>query len=477
MQQNVSILEKAFDPESFRELGHQLIDQLADFVLAGQNRSAEQVIPYSAPNALYEKWDQAEGSVWEKVLQHSIRLHHPRYLGHQIATPPPIGALAGLLADTINNGMGVYEMGMAGTVIERKLVEWLGQKMNLGTEVSGFLTSGGSLGNLTALLAARQAATDTDIWTEGQAGQKPFAVLVSEEAHYCVDRAVKIMGWGENGIVKVPTDNAYRMRPESLPEALAEAKKRGRHVVAVIASACSTATGSFDDIDKIADFCAENGIWLHVDAAHGGGIVFSKKYRRLLKGIGRADSVVMDFHKMALSPALSTALLFRRPQSGYSTFAQKASYLWESEGDAEWFNLARRTFECTKHMMGLRVYVLKEMFGDQLFAAFIDQVMDLGKVFADLIHHKPDFDLLLSPACNIVCFRYAPGTSEDHNQLNADIRQRLVESGRFYIVQTEIKGQRFLRVSIMNPFSTKSDLEALLQEVEKIGQKLIQAEH
>lgn len=181
--------------------------------------------------------------------------------------------------------------------------------------------------NLTALLTMRQRMTTT--WDSRDLDQ-PAAVIVSEEAHYCLERAVNIMGWGDAGVIQAKADDSYRMRFDLLPHTVKEAQKRGVRVIGIIGSACSPATGSFDPLDKIADFCEAENLWFHANAAHAGSFVLSKKAHPLLQGIERADSVLIDFHKMLLgSSLLLTAVLFKNGKDSFESFAQKADYLWQ----------------------------------------------------------------------------------------------------------------------------------------------------
>src|SRR6266545_663140 len=163
--------------------------------------------------------------------------------------------------------MAIYEMGPSTTAIERNLVQWFAARLGFPAGADGVLTSGGSIGNLTALLAARQAVAGFDVWDRGAHAGPPLCVLASQQTHYCVLRSTQIMGWGRDGVVPVAVDSRFRLDPAMLPAALDAAHRAGRKVVAVVASAGSTTTGAFDPLDAIADFCAAKGLWLHVDGA------------------------------------------------------------------------------------------------------------------------------------------------------------------------------------------------------------------
>lgn len=470
-------LEQAYDPEHFRSVGHQLVDQLADHLASVQQRDGR-AIPYTPPEDERRHWSAdwlaKQGgdplAYFQQILGRSVQLQHPRYMGHQVSPPAPLAALSNLVDGLLNNGSAVYEMGMAGTAIEQLVVQETAKAMGFDESAGGILTSGGTLSNLTALLAARAVQCPDPVWTKGH--QEPLALMVSEEAHYCVDRAARIMGWGSDGIVKVPVDEHYRMRHELLPEYLAKARAKGRRVIAVVGSACSTSTGSFDNLGALADFCEDNGLWLHIDGAHGAGMVFSEKHRAVLNGIARADSVTMDFHKMLLTPVLATALIFRNGHHAYRTFSQQAQYLWEGQNAEEWHNMAKRTFECTKFMIGMKVYSIMRAYGTALWEEYIDRVVGNGQRLYQLLQDRERFEPAIEPACNIVCFRYrAEGLdAAGLNALNGRIRQQLLEEGPFYIVQTLLKGELYLRVTLTNPFTTAEDLSAMLEACERAAQ-------
>jgi L-2,4-diaminobutyrate decarboxylase len=330
----------------------------------------------------------------------------------------------------------------------------------------GFLTSGGTLATLTALLAARGRILGEEALTRGT--DASWAVIASAESHYCTARAVQVMGWGSDGLVTVETDARFKMRSEFLPAALAEAKRRGRKVVAVVASACSTSTGSYDDINAIADFCAAHGLWLHVDGAHGAAAAFCPELKSRLAGVARADSVILDFHKLLLTPALATAVLFREPAASWAAFHQRAQYLFAENESDPWRDGGRRTFECTKLSLSVKIAAIWRTQGPEIFAEHLRVVHGLAREFAARIRRRPPFEVAVEPESNIVCFRLRPPRLTDSavDALNAGARRRIIESGRFYLVQTTLRGRVWLRTALMNPFTTLLQLDALLAAVE-----------
>lgn len=475
----MDMLKAAFDPEDFRREGHALIDVLADYLADAQSDAPSlPVIPWRSPEEQYLRWktdqelagDQPPVTHYLKeILAESIHLHQPRYMGHQVCPPAPAAALAGLLAAFLNNGMAVYEMGGPATAIERLVIEEVARQFGFGPEAGGMLTSGGTLANLTALLAARSRFSGADVWREGH--HKPLALMVSEEAHYCVDRAARIMGWGDAGIIKVPVNAKFKMRTRLLEPLYQEAKAKGLEVIAVVGSACTTSTGSFDDLAAISRFCQKHGLWFHVDGAHGAALAYSREHRHILHGIETADSVALDFHKMLMTPALTTALVFRQGGDSYRTFSQRAQYLFGEE-EQEWYNMAKRNFECTKLMMSVKAYVLMRNYGPGLFEEYVDRVVANGQAFAEMVRARLQWELAVQPECNIVCFRWKPVglKADDVDKLNLRIRRAVLEDGRFYIVQTNLRGRTWLRVTLTNPFTTEKEMQELLEFCEGMAQ-------
>jgi L-2,4-diaminobutyrate decarboxylase len=354
-------------------------------------------------------------------------------------------------------------MGPAAVPIELAVIDWMSAKLGLPAGASGVMTSGGSLGNLTALLAMRQARAGFDVWKDGAHAGPPLAVIVSSDAHYSVTRTLRVMGWGDAGAIVATVDSGHRLTPAAVEHALEQA--RGRRVIGIIAAAGSTATGAFDPLDELADVAEAHGLWLHVDAAHGGGVALSNAHRHLLRGIERADSIVWDAHKLLMMPALVTAVLFKRGGNAYEAFAQQASYLFAAtRPDETWWDLGHRTLECTKRMMAIELWCALRVHGEAWFGEVIDRQVALAAELARKIGAAADFELALAPELNIVCYRHRPpGMSADAlDAHNRALRTKVVEDGRFYVVGTQLGAGYFLRSAIMNPLIETRDLDALL---------------
>ena len=190
---------------------------------------------------------------------------------------------------------------------------------------------------------------------------------------------------------------------------------------------------------------------------------------------GRADSIVWDPHKMMMMPSITTALLFKEGQDSHNTFRQKADYLLQESQEEDWYNLAKRTFECTKYMMSLHWYTLLKIYGREIFDEFVTTLYDLGQKFAAILENDPFFEIAVKPDSNIICFRmiYKDKDLQTLNNINTTIRQKLLEEGEFYIVQTKIKGITYLRATIMNPFTNENHFKELLENIKSKALVLI----
>ncbi len=485
-------VQKAYDPELLRTAGHRLVELLAEH-LAAAEAGVGDVLPWRHPAEnislaceLLQRATSSEagreelvaqfGQLVQTMLDRGHNLHHPRYIGHQVAASVPIAGLLDAVGSITNQAMAIYDMGPWATAAEWAMVSELGRRIGWveGT-FSGLATHGGSLANLTALLTARNVVL-ADCWQQGMArsGELPLLV-VHADAHYSVARAAGILGLGTRQVVRVGLDERRRMDPQKLDDTLGDLRHRGHPVVALSACACSTPIGAFDPLAEVADVCRRHGVWLHVDAAHGGAACLSPRYRHLLEGLDRADSVTWDAHKMLFVPALCAFVFYRNAAHRFAAFQQDAPYLFDpaAPGLAD-YDSGLRSIECTKRAAAFGLWGTWSLFGPQLFADLVDITFDLGRTLYEKLRAAPDFLPLHEPQCNIVVFRYVPehlrGAPADVlGRFQLDLRRQIIESGRFYIVSTQIDGVGTLRVTIINPLTTEEHLDELLETIREAG--------
>ena len=477
------LLKRAYDPKRFGRLARQVVGDLEQHLVDAQGRSAQQSMPWTTPSEERVFWegrlDRPQGLVdlMREVVTRSNGLQDPRYMGHQVAVPFPDGALVGMVTDLLNNGGAIYEMGPTNSAMEEVLMSRIGQMMGFREGCGGVMCHGGTLANMVAMLAARRwiVGANADPWIQGDDGLG--SVLVSKQAHYCVDRAVRVMGWGADGVGLVDTDSRHRITREGLEKAMSHMLAKGRRVVSVVGSACTTSTGAYDDLNLLADFAQEHGLWFHVDGAHGAPAVFSTRHRHLVEGMERADSVAMDFHKIMGVPALCTGLFYAKQEHSFLPFTQTAEYLWSDAEEPEWWNFGKRTFECTKRMLSTRVAAVLEEYGSEVWGHLVDRLFALGRELAEQVSLREGFELAMEPEANIVCFRLVPDrfnldSLEQQNAFTERLRKKHLEEGAHYVVMTRFDGTAWLRCTLMNPLTERADLEAMLDSVESIAARL-----
>ena len=480
--------------ELFAETGHQLIDLLASHVESNLTTTSK-VIDWKSPSTESLKWQaplpkkptiNPKGllhKLSQEILPNNLAIHHPRNMGHQVAAPLPITALCDLVAALTNQAMAVYEAGPSATMLERQVIRWLCDLVDdkkTWANAGGVLTSGGTQANLTALLAARQLgasknAKTFNIWKDGITKEANLKILASKHAHYSISRAAGIMGLGTDSVVSIATDKQGKMDLTALDAAYQTCQKEDACIIAVVANAGCTPTGSIDPLLAIGKYCKANDLWFHIDGAHGASALVSEKHREKLAGIEMADSVVWDGHKLMYMPAAVSAVLFRDQHHSYAAFSQDASYLFQGNGhEDEAFNLSYRTLECTKRMMALKLWAAFSLYGTDGMGALIDEAFNKAKVFAEKIVPRADFELLMPPETNIVCFRYLntklnPGQTNQHQR---DIRQFIIRSGAFHITQVDLHEKTWLRTTLMNPFTREEDLDELLEAIVSASQTI-----
>jgi len=415
-----------------------------------------------------------EGEALRRFIDHYletiINLHQPGYMGHQVAVPHPAGALGALVDGLTNNPMAIYEMGPGAAAIEYFVINWMLKKIGWtpsplepglqsdGAFSGGVLTHGGSLANLTALIAARTAVRPS-AWHEGSHGD--LAVMAPGNNHYSIERSVGILGVGTSNIYRVATDARGAMDPRSLPKTLARIRSDRKTPLALVANACSTAVGIYDQLRPIGEFCRDQDIWFHVDGAHGASALLSPHYRHLMDGVELASSLTWDAHKMLRTPSVCAALLVRDHRALDAAFHQEASYLFHDK-EQPGFDFLHRAVECTKSGMGLRFYLALAALGEDGLTEYIEQQYRLAARAYEFLKGLGSVEVPIVPESNILCFRI-PGP--DARQL--ELRKRILAEGDFYITSTQFQSKRYLRLVFMNPDTTLDEVKRLMEQVQR----------
>jgi len=403
-----------------------------------------------------------------KYLESTTRLLHPAYLAHQVGTSHYSGALASLIDGFTNNPMAIYEMGPGAASIEWTIINWLLEKVgwlpqplrvpNNTDQIfgGGVLTHGGSLANLTALLAARSKLAP-DAWQEGNPGD--MVLMVPAESHYSIARAAGIMGLGRNAVYPMAVDEKGIVIPDKLPDLYQGLINEGKSVLAVVANGCSTAAGLYDPIREIGEFCNAQHVWFHIDGAHGASALLSKKHKKRLDGAELADSLIWDAHKLMRTPALCTAVLVKDFRTIDQAFQQEASYIFHDK-EQPGFDFIHRTVECTKAGLGLKWFFVLAALGEQGLEKHVDDQYELAQQAFDYIESLPEFGCAAAPQSNILCFRV-----DGSDELQLEVRNKLTAQGDFYLSTTAFGGRRYLRMVFNHPDTRLDDIKQLIQHI------------
>ena len=408
------------------------------------------------------------------VMSAINRLTHPMYAGHQVSAPLPAAVWTEAVIAAMNQSVAVAEMSPSLTVLETQLIRWMTSLIGWGAGAGGTMTSGGTEATFTALLAARATALP-DAWRHGLAGAGELpVVLCGEHAHYAVTRAVAQLGLGIDRAIAIPS-RGYRLDPVALATALDDLAARGTPVMAVVATAGSTATGSFDDLEAIGSLCDARAIWFHVDGAHGASALLSQRDQHRVTGIAGARSVAWDAHKMMLAPLSAGMLLVRDEHDLTNAFAQRAPYLFHGDEDGRVWDQGTRSFQCSRRADALKVWVALQRYGADGLGALYDHLCATARALFDLIAGRSDFVALHEPESNILCFRWVGDRSLDDDALDAlnrDLRERYNRGGRGWITTTVLGARRVLRVTIMNPRTGRAEMQHLVEGLADLGEAL-----
>lgn len=392
------------------------------------------------------------------VLPLAGRVDHPRFFAFVPSSPTWPGVMADYLAAGFNTFQGTW-LGAGGpSQLELVVTDWFRRWIGYPDTGGGLFTSGGSAASLDALVAAREAAGAPD---------RP-AVYLSDQAHTALVRAARIVGVRPTGIRTVATDSEFRMDVEEVRAQIRRDRAAGFTPVAVCANGGATNTGAVDPLAALADVCAEEGVWLHVDAAYGGFAVLAPQARSLFAGLERADSVALDAHKWLFQPFEAGCLMVRDVKTLERAFSVRPEYLQDTELGFEHVNFADRGLQLTRSFRALKVWMSIQTFGMGAFRRAVARGIDLAERAAAYIRASATLELLSPPSLSVVCFRADPGGLDEEGLAahNEAIQARVIADGVAMMSSTRLRGTYSLRLCIMNHHTTWEDVEATLRALE-----------
>ncbi|MGW2731228.1 lysine decarboxylase DesA [Streptomyces sp. NPDC001494] len=390
-------------------------------------------------------------------LRDAVYFHHPRYLAH-LNCPVVIPAVLGeAVLSAVNSSLDTWDQSAGGTLIERRLVNWTAARIGLGPNADGVFTSGGTQSNLQALLLAREEAKSDDL--------RRLRIFASEAGHFSVRKSAKLLGLGPEAVVTVPTGHDKRMQTVALARELERCAEDGLVPMAVVATAGTTDFGSIDPLPEIAGLCAQYGVWMHVDAAYGCGLLASLKHRDRIDGIERADSVTVDYHKSFFQPVSSSAVLVRDAATlRHATY--HAEYLNPRRMvDERIPNQVDKSLQTTRRFDALKLWLTLRTMGADGIGQLFDEVCELARQGWRLLAADPRYDVVVEPSLSTLVFRYVPAAVTDPaetDRANLYARKALFASGDAVVAGTKVGGRQYLKFTLLNPETTTADIAAVL---------------
>ena len=457
-------------PEEFRRHAHAVVDWMADYLAnVGEYPVLAQVQPGEVASRLPASAPAAGDAVddilrdFRDVIMPGITLwNHPDFLAYFAITGGGPGILGEMLAAALNTNAMLWRTGPAQTELEERTLDWLRQLMGLPAGFHGTIQDTASISTLVAIAAAREAA-GLGIRDEGMSGRglPRLRVYASEEVHSSIDKAGIILGIGRAGTRKIATDAEFRMDPAALEAAIEEDRAAGIHPLAVVATVGTTSTSSIDPVPAIADVCARQGVWLHVDAAYGGSAALVPELRHVLDGAERADSLVVNPHKWMFVPIDCSVLFSRRPEIIRRAFSLVPEYLVTPEGETV-TNLMDYGPALGKRFRSLKLWMTLRYFGAEGMAARIREHVRLARTFAEWVRDEAEWEVMAPVPFSLVVFRHAPrgmgnAEADAHNER---VMAAVNAGGRALLSHTRVRGRLALRLAIGNLRTTESHVRA-----------------
>ncbi|QRM89260.1 aspartate aminotransferase family protein [Lacinutrix sp. WUR7] len=476
----------------FRKIGYQLIDTLSDFFDEIPNNPVtttktplelQQTLGASSLPKNGLPAEELLASTTKLLLDNSLFNGHPKFFGYITSSAAPIGALADLLAASVNQNVGAQILSPIATEIEKQTIKWLSEFIGVSPNYGGVLVSGGNMANFTAFLAARTAKAPKDIKENGLSNtSKQLITYCSKSTHTWIDKAAILFGHGSKSVRWIPTDASNKMNITLLEQTIKEDIQQGHQPFMVVGTAGDVSTGIVDNLEAIAAICKTFDLWFHIDGAYGIPAAIIPELKALFTGIKEADSIALDPHKWLYSPLEAGCTLVKNPKHLIDTYSSHPEYYnFNLSEEGESLNYFEYGLQNSRGFRALKVWLALQQIGSNGYTKLIREDIELAKYFYTLADHhealKP-----ISQNLSITTLRYIPtdikGDDENNaaylNTLNEKLLNELQKGGELFLSNAVIADQYCLRTCIVNFRTTKKDIEESIKIIVKEGRKMHQ---
>lgn len=441
----------------------QFLEGLTDAPVYGADNTGKRT--YESPLDRPETWESVIEKTSAELDGPGINAASGRHLGYIPGGGIYLASLGDYIAAVYNKYQGVFFASPGGVRMENQLIDWMGKLIGYEKGFAGNLASGGSIANLTAVVAARDAHN-----IRGRDLEKTV-IYVSEQMHHCLNKAFRIAGLNEAIIRQIPLDEHFRILPEELESLIVSDRDAGLRPWLVVASAGTTDTGVIDPLRKIGVISEKYELWYHIDGAYGGFFLLSEEIKHQLEGINMADSVVMDPHKSLFMPYGLGAVLVKDGRALYQSHYYQANYMQDTFA-AEELSPADLSPELSKHFRALRMWLPIKLYGLEPFKACLTEKVLLARYFHEKISAKRGWEVGPPPDISVVYFRYVD-CDEDPNEFNERLTKAIQEDGRVFLSTTILNGKFVIRCAVVSFRTHLSDIDLALEVLDENVKRLL----
>lgn len=414
--------------------------------------------------------------VKEKVIDTATLNIGPHMFAYVMAGGTQVSILADLLATSVNQNVGKWHLAPVMSELEKRVVQWGAQFTGYDQSAGGVLVSGGSAANLTGLTVARNVMLEKEnVRQKGLFGLKPLTIYASQEVHGCIDKSVELLGIGSDNFIKIQTLDDFTIDVDLLEHQIMQDLENGKRPFCIIGNAGTVNTGAIDPLNKLADLAKKYDLWFHIDGAYGGLAAGVDALREKYRGIDRADSMAIDFHKWLYQPFEAGCTLVKNWGQLNRTFYKKAAYLDTDTKNDQRFDFNEHHFQLSRSAKALKIWMSFKAYGASAIRSCIEKDIHLTRYLADQILKSTDFELCNEPDLSVVCFRYLGSDSDIDkvtlDQLNKQIIPALEADGRVFITGTTLQNRPVIRACLINHRLQQENVDFLMSVIREVGVK------